>query len=161
MAAGRFHDLIAEALQLSHVVLYDRIEIHVTVHGRDDEHRGLRGHDRRRKHVVCDTTGKLSDDVSRCRCNDEKISPTGQSNMFDIEFRHVVKHGNGDGIATDFPQRKRRDEFRGMFGHDAFHFGSALTQKTGDMGSLEGSDTATDAEDDVLIFQEHGGAPPI
>ena len=45
MPAGRFHDFISETFQPGHIILYDRVQVHVTVHGRHKEYGSLSRHD--------------------------------------------------------------------------------------------------------------------
>ena len=129
--------MIAEFLQLGHIVLSNGIEIHVGIHGRCDEDRCRRSHDRRRQHVVGNAVGDFANDVGRRRCDDEDVGPAGQGDVFYVEFRHIVEHGYGNGIAGNFPHRQGRDQFRRMVGHDAFDFGPPLAELAGNRSLLE------------------------
>ena len=136
MTAVGSDEMIAEFLQLGHIVLSNGVEIHVGIHSRCDEDRCRRSHDRRRQHA---------NDVGRRRCNDEDVGPAGQGDVFYVEFRHIVEHGYGNGIAGNFPHRQGRNQFRRMVGHDAFDFGPPLAELTGNRSCLEGRNAASDS----------------
>ena len=145
MTAVGSDEMIAEFLQLGHIVLSNGVEIHVGIHSRCDEDRCRRSHDRRRQHVVGNAVGDLANDVGRRRCDDEDVGPAGQGDVFYVEFRHIVEHGYGNGIAGNFPHRQGRNQFRRMVGHDAFDFGPPLAELTGNRSCLEGRNAASDS----------------
>ena len=91
--------MIAEFFQLSHIILGNGVQIHIAVHSRSHQNRRCRCHDCRRQHIVGNAIGDLTDDIGRRRCNDQDVGPAGQGNVFDVEFRNIFKHGNGNGIS--------------------------------------------------------------
>ena len=144
MAAVRFDEMVAEFLQLGHIILGNRIQIHIRIHCRCDEDRCRRSHDRRRQHVIGNAVGDLADDISRRRGDDEDVGPAGQGDVFYVKFGYIVEHGYGNGIARDFPHRQRRDQFRRMVGHDAFDFSPLLAELAGNGCGFKSSDAASD-----------------
>ena len=73
MSARRLHHLKTIVLKTFHIVLHDRIEVHIGVHRRCNDLLTSACKCRRCQHVICDPVCKLSYYIGTCRCDHEKI----------------------------------------------------------------------------------------
>ena len=113
--------------EFSHIFLYNGIFIHIGIHGRHENHFGLRGHDGGRKHVVCNTVCHFTDNIGSGRSNDEYISHAGQCNMLHIPFVDIGKHINRHIIAGQFAKGNGGNQLGRIGGHNAVHIGTGLS----------------------------------
>ena len=78
------------------VFLRYRISPHVDVHGSCYKHRAVRGKQRSREAVICNSRCHLSQHVSGCGNNHHKVSPVDQEDVRNGRVRvgiEVVRHG--------------------------------------------------------------------
>ena len=154
--AGRgFEHDGAAAAQRRDVVDGRRVQPHLGVHRRREQHRTSRGQQRRGQQVVGTAGDGAGQQVGGGRCDDDEVGL-----LADADVRHLVDVLEDAGVHRVPGQRLERggaDEAqRGLGGNDADGV-AGLGELTDHRARLVGGDAAGDADDDPLAVRHCAG----
>ena len=124
------------------IILKDSVLPHTGVHGRSEEHWGLRGHDGSGEHIVADAASHLTDDIGSTGGNHKEVASLGQRDMLDIETEVAIEGVDDALVVRQSLEGHRGDELRGVLRHDDMHIGIELYQHRCQIGNLIGSNAS-------------------
>ena len=141
--------------KLVQIVLNDRIDKHIRVHGRDDDFLASAGHHRRREHIVCNAICDLSDHISTGRRDHHHVRKLSKGHVLHTVLKIPVKCINQTLIAGESLKRNRMNEILRILSHQYMDVRLQLFQSARKRRDLVGRDTACHSKNHCLSFQHH------
>jgi hypothetical protein len=110
------------------IVLGGGMKPHFTIHGRRYQNRRSGCKCDCGERVVRQSECKLSDNVGRCRCDQQQVRSIRQVDMTGMPVRRFSKEISGYRIARKCLQRERRNELGGSLGQNDMNVARFLSQ---------------------------------
>src|ERR1700730_490941 len=115
------------------IVLGGGMKPHFTIHGRRYQNRRSGRECDRGERVVRQPERKLSDNVRRCRCDQQQVRSIRQVDMTGMPVRRFSKEIGGYWIARKCLQCERRNELGGSLSQNDMNAARFLSQFAGDI----------------------------
>ena len=150
---GRTKDQCALAPQKFNVAARCRVAPHGGVHGGHKGDRRASGADQCARKVVGDAASGLGNQIGCCRHDEQQVTLAVDVNVRHRAFGTRLPLCREHRRASERFECERRDELRGVFGHDDAHMGTSPHQCAGCFAAFICGDAARNDKSDALVLE--------